>query len=148
MIFHRLPSGSRRRVGKTLSVLTWRCWWRPTSSQWKCLRLKGLITYYVLFFIHLESRRICLAGITHHPARQGSSHSLLRSPDETMSSICCRNHAAGTFNSFGKRELASAQNSNQRPRESSWRAANCCTTMKIKPLSCSTVAQRRSEERR
>src|SRR5438874_8975052 len=24
-IFHRLPSGSRRRVGKTLSVLTWRC---------------------------------------------------------------------------------------------------------------------------
>src|SRR5207244_5995245 len=30
MIFHRLPSGSRRRVRKTLSVLTWRCWWRPT----------------------------------------------------------------------------------------------------------------------
>ena len=24
MIFHRLPRGSRRRVGKTLSVLTWR----------------------------------------------------------------------------------------------------------------------------
>src|SRR5258708_25120904 len=24
MIFHRLPSGSRQRVGKTLSVLTWR----------------------------------------------------------------------------------------------------------------------------
>src|SRR5271167_1069775 len=23
MIFHRLPSGSRRRVGRTLSVLTW-----------------------------------------------------------------------------------------------------------------------------
>ena len=38
MIFHRLPSGSRQRVGKTLSVLTWRYWWRPTSSRWKCLR--------------------------------------------------------------------------------------------------------------
>ena len=38
MIFHRLPNGSRQRVGKTLSVLTWRCWWRPTSSRWKCLR--------------------------------------------------------------------------------------------------------------
>src|SRR5205823_4400782 len=38
MIFHRLPSGSRRQVGKTLSVRTWRYWWRPTSSQWKCLR--------------------------------------------------------------------------------------------------------------
>jgi putative transposase len=35
---HRLPSGSRQRVGKTLSVLTWRYWWRPTSSRWKCLR--------------------------------------------------------------------------------------------------------------
>src|SRR5438876_9280559 len=108
MIFHRLPSGSRRRVGKTLSVLTWRCWWRPTSSQWKCLRLKGLITYYVLFFIHLESRRICLAGITHHPARQGSSHSLLRSPDETMSSICCRDHAAGTCDGSENRNLPSS----------------------------------------
>jgi len=41
MIFRRLPSGSRRRVGKTLSVLTWRCWWRPTSSRWKCLREEG-----------------------------------------------------------------------------------------------------------
>ena len=36
MIFYRLPSGSRRRVGNTLSVLTSRCWWRPTSSRWKC----------------------------------------------------------------------------------------------------------------
>jgi homeodomain-containing protein len=29
--------------------------------------LKGLITYYVLFFIHLESRKVCLAGMTPHP---------------------------------------------------------------------------------
>src|ERR1017187_9797145 len=119
MIFHRLPSGSRRQVGKTLSVLTWRCWWRPTSSDrglrlsdqtvgnilrrhdippapkrkqaasWKdfirahmavlvatdfftveVLTLRGLITYYVLFFIHLESRRICLAGVTRHPDQE------------------------------------------------------------------------------
>ena len=35
----------------TVEVLTWR----------------GLITYYVLFFIHLESRRVTLAGITQHP---------------------------------------------------------------------------------
>src|ERR1019366_8516002 len=26
------------------------------------LTLKGLVTYYVLFFIQLESRRVCLAG--------------------------------------------------------------------------------------
>jgi transposase InsO family protein len=35
----------------TVEVLTWR----------------GLVTYYVLFFIHLESRRVSIAGITHHP---------------------------------------------------------------------------------
>jgi hypothetical protein len=27
----------------------------------------GLLTYYVLFFIHLESRRVDIAGITVHP---------------------------------------------------------------------------------
>ena len=35
----------------TVEVLTWR----------------GLATYYVLFFIHLETRRITLAGITRQP---------------------------------------------------------------------------------
>ena len=31
------------------------------------LTLHGLVTYYVLFFIHLESRRVAIAGITVHP---------------------------------------------------------------------------------
>ena len=35
----------------TVELLTWR----------------GLVTYYVLFFIHLESRRVSIAGITNHP---------------------------------------------------------------------------------
>jgi transposase InsO family protein len=35
----------------TVEVLTWR----------------GLSTYYVLFFLHLETRRVSLAGITQHP---------------------------------------------------------------------------------
>ena len=35
----------------TVEVLTW----------------GGLVTYYVLFFLHLESRRVSLAGITRHP---------------------------------------------------------------------------------
>jgi len=34
------------------------------------LTLRGLITYYVLFFIHLESRRICLAGVTRRPDQE------------------------------------------------------------------------------
>src|SRR5262249_18394421 len=35
----------------TVEVLTW----------------KGLVTYYVLFFIHLDRRRVTIAGITTHP---------------------------------------------------------------------------------
>ena len=31
------------------------------------LTLRGLVTYYVLFFIHLESRRVDIAGITIYP---------------------------------------------------------------------------------
>ncbi len=31
------------------------------------LTLRGLVTYYVLFFIHLESRRVAIAGMTVHP---------------------------------------------------------------------------------
>ena len=31
------------------------------------LTLRGLATYYVLFFLHLETRRVSLAGITRHP---------------------------------------------------------------------------------
>jgi len=31
------------------------------------LTLRGLVTYYVLFFIHLNSRRVVIAGITVHP---------------------------------------------------------------------------------
>jgi len=38
----------------TVEVLTWR----------------GLATYYVLFFIRLESRRVSLAGLTRHPTSE------------------------------------------------------------------------------
>ncbi len=38
----------------TVEVLTWR----------------GLVTYYVLFFIHLESRRVSVTGITRHPDQE------------------------------------------------------------------------------
>src|SRR5262245_14091256 len=31
------------------------------------LTLRGLVTYYVLFFMHLDSRRVDTAGITIHP---------------------------------------------------------------------------------
>jgi len=34
------------------------------------LTLKGLLTYYVLFFIHLETRRVNLAGFTPYPNQE------------------------------------------------------------------------------
>jgi putative transposase len=34
------------------------------------LMRKGLVTYYVLFFIHLESRRVSLAGMTPCPGHE------------------------------------------------------------------------------
>jgi len=34
------------------------------------MTLRGLATYYVLFFIHLESRKVDIAGITVHPNEQ------------------------------------------------------------------------------
>jgi hypothetical protein len=38
----------------TVEVMTWR----------------GLVTYYVLFFLQLEIRRVTLAGITRHPTAE------------------------------------------------------------------------------
>ena len=33
----------------------------------EALSWRGLVTYYVLFFLHLETRRVTIAGITRHP---------------------------------------------------------------------------------
>ncbi len=58
----------------TVEVLTWR----------------GLATYYILFFIHLESRRVSLAGLTKHPTAewmiQMARNAPTRVPD---SSVAC-----------------------------------------------------------
>ena len=52
---HSHPHG---RFGRyryfTVEVLTW----------------LGLTTYYLLFFLHLDSRRVTLAGITQHPTEE------------------------------------------------------------------------------
>ncbi len=51
----------------TVEVLTWR----------------GLATYYVLFFIHLESRRISLAGLTRHPTSEWMMQMARNATDES-----------------------------------------------------------------
>jgi putative transposase len=51
----------------TVEVLTWR----------------GLVTYYVLFFMHLETRRVTLAGITRHPTEAWMTQMARNAVDET-----------------------------------------------------------------
>src|SRR5215813_5447045 len=60
-------SASARQPGRPSFGCIWRCWRGPTSLTAEVLTLRGLVTYYVLFFIHLESRRVDIAGITVHP---------------------------------------------------------------------------------
>jgi putative transposase len=56
----------------TVEVLTWR----------------GLATYYVLFFIHLETRRVALAGITRHPTEDWMTQVARNLVDEVSGSLC------------------------------------------------------------
>jgi putative transposase len=55
----------------TVEILTWR----------------GLATYYVLFFIHLETRRITLAGITRHPTEAWITQMARNAVDDTYGGL-------------------------------------------------------------
>jgi putative transposase len=55
----------------TVEVLTWR----------------GLATYYVLFFIHLGTRRVALAGITRHPTEAWMAQVARNAVDEVSGSM-------------------------------------------------------------
>ena len=62
----------------TVEVLTWR----------------GLVTYYVLFFLHLETRRVSLAGITRHPTQEWMTQMARNAVDEdgdicVAIAMCC-----------------------------------------------------------
>jgi putative transposase len=50
----------------TVEVLTWR----------------GLVTYYVLFFIHLETRRVTVGGVTQHPTEEWMEQMARNATDE------------------------------------------------------------------
>jgi putative transposase len=56
----------------TVEVLTWR----------------GLVTYYVLFFLNLESRRVTLAGMTRHPTEAWMIQMARNAVDETSGCLC------------------------------------------------------------
>ena len=59
--------GSTRPRGQRSFVRTWRVLAGTDFFSVEVFTLRGLVTYYVLFFIHLETRRVNIAGITVHP---------------------------------------------------------------------------------
>ena len=70
---HGLPPAPARKHTTTwaafirahLAVLAWTDFFTV-----EVVTLRGLVTHYVLFFIHLESRKVDIAGITVHPNEQ------------------------------------------------------------------------------
>ena len=62
-----VPERSKTPPGGTSCDGTWTFSPAPTSLPVEVLTWRGLVTYYVLFFIHLDSRRVSIAGITDHP---------------------------------------------------------------------------------
>jgi putative transposase len=67
---HGLPPASERRRTTTWSTFIRTHMELLAGTDFftaEVLTLRGLVTYYVLFFIHLESRRVDIAGITVHP---------------------------------------------------------------------------------
>jgi putative transposase len=60
----------------TVEILTWR----------------GLVTYYVLFLLHLETRRVTLAGITLHPTEAWMTQMARNAVEEKCGGLRrCRN---------------------------------------------------------
>jgi transposase InsO family protein len=64
------PKRSQARLGSSSSQRTWRFSLGLIFFTVEVLTWRGLVTYYVLFFLHLETRRVTLAGITRHPTEQ------------------------------------------------------------------------------
>jgi putative transposase len=59
--------GNARPRGRRSFVPTLQYWRGTDFFTVEVLTLRGLVTYYVLFFIHLESCKVQIAGITAHP---------------------------------------------------------------------------------
>lgn len=67
---HSIPPAPERKRTTTWSDFIRAHMSVPAGTDYftvEVLTLRGLVTYYVLFFIHLDSRRVEVAGITSHP---------------------------------------------------------------------------------
>jgi putative transposase len=83
----RHQSGARISPGRISSPPTRPCWQVPTSSQSKCSPGEVSPPTYVLFFIHLESRRVSLAGLTKHPTAEWMLQMARNATDESSGSL-------------------------------------------------------------
>jgi putative transposase len=76
------------------------------------LTLRGLVTYYVLFFIHLGSRLVAIGGIAVHP-REARMKQMARNAimEEQGVLLGCRYllHDRGTKGSHGRSGLSLPQ---------------------------------------
>jgi hypothetical protein len=74
----------------SVEVLTWR----------------GLVTYYVLFFIAVGTRRVCLGGITRHPdagwMEQVARTATMQDSGYLNGCRCCTTATRGSAASFGR----------------------------------------------
>lgn len=61
-----------------------------SATRIEVLTWRGLVTYYVLFFLHLQTRRVTLAGITRHPTEVWMTQIARNATDEE--SGCLRQH--------------------------------------------------------
>jgi hypothetical protein len=68
--FHLHRSESRTPPGRTSSRRIWPFLAGVDFFSVEVLTTRGLATYYVLFFLRLETRRVSLAGIIRHPTEE------------------------------------------------------------------------------
>src|SRR5215471_6791707 len=78
------PAPERKRtttwsqfIGSHMAVLAGTDFFTVELLTWR-----GLVTYYVLFFLHLETRRVTIAGITRHPTEEWMTQMARNAVDE------------------------------------------------------------------
>ena len=74
---------------RTLTVTLGAAFELPVS-----LSVASLVTYYVLFFLHLETRRVGLAGNTRHPTEEWMTQMARNAVDEESGYLRCHRYGA------------------------------------------------------
>ena len=100
----------------TVEVLTWR----------------GLVTYYVVFFIHLETRRVSVAGITRDPDQECMEQIARSATQETWGYLDgCRYVLHDRDTKFCASGLASTPNNAPTPSRATSDLAGYLSSMRV-----------------